>query len=258
MIEQMHEIGDDGNYDLIISIGSMRSLVAHNFKKTHSLTIPLIFAGVTDPIELGILDSLTPANSITGIMREEVSLEKIGTLLRALKPSVKSILIPYYRNAENGFLSTRLKMLQRSYQKDGIAINLMPVDSVRTLPSSFSQRLRHVDTLWCLGGSFLEIFSEALVELCNTYNVTYFSNSAATAHTGAALSFGSNVSLIGQKIFAHAHAILEKNIKPSNLPITIIENDRKIIINQKACKHQGVNMDSSLLFLLKNSCIFEK
>lgn len=254
MQAQMEEIEHVG-YNLIIAVGSLRTRIAYNYIKERNLDIPLIFCGVTDPVGLGILSTLEPQRNLTGVVRESVEISLIAQMLYQIKPGLKKVLIPYHGPAEDGLVEKRLREAQRYLQSKGVQVKLLPVVGEREFPSIINDVIEEYDTLWCTEGSFLENFNRTLVELCDRFGITLFTNEIGGAKEGAALAFGGNVRRVGYALFEQVYALAQKHKAPHEIPIITVSNDRQIIVNTDACKRQGLEIDPVTLFCIKNSSI---
>lgn len=254
MRAQMEEIEYIG-YDLIISIGSLRTRIAYNYIKERNLDIPLIFCGVTDPVALGIVPTLKPQYNITGVIREEIDVTSVAQMLYRIKPVMKKVLIPYHGPAEDGLVEKRLRRAQEYLTQKGAQVTLFPVIGEREFPESLNEIVKNYDTLWCTEGSFLENFNITLIELCNQHGVTFFTNDIDGAKDGAAVTFGGDIRRIGSALFKQVYALLEQGKPAHDIPIITVPNDRQIIVNTNACTQQNLRVNPAILFCIKNSSI---
>lgn len=259
MREQMDEIYESKTkYDLIISIGAIRTYTAYQYIKEKKWDIPLVFAGVTDPIKLGLLKELKPEKNITGVIREHIDLCKVAILLCEIKPTIKKLLIPYQKDAENGLVEERLYRVQRLLSHKGITTTLFPLEKVQNFPEVLKSIITSFDTLWVTEGNFMENFNHILIELCNEHQVTFFSNNIEGAKKGAALSFGEDLNRLGYALFKQVYKILEEQVPAENLPIIITPNEREIHLNLEASKLQNLQVPSPVLSCLENGKILEE
>lgn len=257
MIEQMHEIKNNGSYDLIISIGALYSLVAKEFIKEHNWDIPLLFGGITDPVELGILNDYECEKGITGILREQVPATYIADFLMMLKPTMKKVLIPHYPNSEQGLLIRRLNMVVSHLADHDIESILLPVNNMREVNAAVAEAIPHVDTMIISEGTFVGELTSSFIEMANRYQVTLVSHSLDAAHSGAAITFAQDIGLIGEYLFTQAQYILEDCKKPIDVPLLTVPDQRKILINKAACEKQGLIYNPAILFCLNKSIILE-
>ena len=82
-------------------------------------TIPVVFAAVTDPVALGIVQSLArPGGNVTGFSPAEVGLSaKWLELLKEIAPDVKRVAV--FRAASNPASETQISIIETAARVDG-------------------------------------------------------------------------------------------------------------------------------------------
>ena len=91
---------------------------------------------------------------------------------------------------------------------------------------------------------------DALVRLCNRYQVTLYTSELDSFEKGATLSFGVPEESFGIEGAHKARKIL-LGANPIDIPISSVKNF-KIKINKKGLDSQGLNLSDSMIFLLEN------
>lgn len=250
MFEQMEEIRLN-NYDMIISIGSLRARIASQYIKDRDWEIPHVFCGVTDPKGLGIVDSFRAKKNLTGIYREQIGLYRSFEILKKIYPKMQSILLPYRKSAEDGLLEKKLINLQQKLNDVGVHATLFPASSARDYPEDLSRLIPQFDVVWSTEGNFIENFYQDIIELCNEHKTVFFANNLDIAKDGAAITLGADVRRIGAVLFEIVYQHLVDNIPLMKIPVIQIPNNRKIIVNTDACRKQGLKIDPRILMCLK-------
>ncbi len=255
MYEQVKEVVNNG-YDLIMPIGALWTDVVTKFVRENNVKTPVVFGGVTDPVRMGILPDLKATSQITGVYREAPSWVFVARLLLIIKPSMKKIVIPFYEYAENGLIKQLLERVRDYFEAHGVSCILFPVMIVGVYPKDLNNMLVTVDTLWCFEGSFLDIYSQSLINLCNQHHVTFFSNNAAHIAYGAALVYAApSFSSIGEGLITQACAILDEGKTTQEIGILHLPNDRKMMVNLTAAKLQGLELNEALLLAIRNELL---
>ncbi|MDQ5890214.1 MAG: putative tryptophan/tyrosine transport system substrate-binding protein [Candidatus Dependentiae bacterium] len=254
MIEQMKEIRED-KYDLVLAIGALYSAIAAEHVREGQFNIPLVFCGVTDPVQMGILSSLQPQALVTGIVREQIPSTYLADFLPMMRPTMKRVLIPHYPNAEFGLHDERLKRLKERFSQQGIEAILLPTITMDDVLPGVLQYIGGIDTIIVPEGTFVTDLIPALAKLCRQYKVMLVAHTVEYGNANPAITFTQKVELIGQELFHMAHKILVDGKKPLELPIVTLPNDRKIVVDINACHEQGVDVDAIALFCANDNII---
>ncbi len=256
MTEQMHEIKED-DYDLVISVGALYSHIAAEHVRNNILKTPLIFSGVTDPVQIGILPNFMPQNLITGVVREQIPHTYLADFLFAIKPTIRHVLIPHYPDGEFGFALERLHLLRVRFAHFNIEVTLLPVTAMSEVMLSVRKYIAYVDTIIIPEGVFITDLTTALAKLCQQYKVTLVGHNLERAGDNPSITFAQNTEMIGHAAFGMAKQILIDGTDPINMPLIQLPNDRKIIVDINACAEQGVDVDAITLFCSHNNIMFE-
>lgn len=251
MQERVREVVEQ-NYDLILPIGAAWSEVAIEYIRTHNIKIPVLFSGVSDPVALRLLPTFAPDSYATGVTMEQFSWVRVASMLLKVKPYMKRVIIPFHQSAENGLVEARLQEVRAFYATQGVECILYAVEAVRAYPKEMHDLMLTCDVIWSFEGGFLDIYSKDLIEMCNDYRITFFSNNAAHLAQGAALVFAiPDFTSIGQALVLQAYELLEKGKSPHEVPIIFIPDERRMMINPAAAKQQGVEVDEKLLLAIR-------
>ena len=96
-------------------------------------TIPVVFAAVTDPVALGLVQSLArPGGNVTGFSPAELGLSaKWLELLKEIAPDVKRVAV--FRAASNPASETQIAIIETAARSMGVEISLIDVSDTAAM-----------------------------------------------------------------------------------------------------------------------------
>jgi len=249
MYAQM-KVLQEQEFHLIIAVGALRAKVAADYIRKHKIETPMIYAGISDPVGLGILPRMEAQGNITGVYTHYMPREFMARLIRRIKPHVKRVLVPYYKHDGSGWVAEELQTAKMFFLSNGVECNLYPVEDVREHPTSLFEQLPSYDLVWSPEGDFFDVLAELCITVCNQHGLTFFSNNRAHAGRGASLVLAVDLVFTGEALYEQARAILDDSIIP---PLFGMPNDRRVIVDAEAQSVQNTGVDVALLLLLNNS-----
>ena len=231
--------------DVILASGGTPAILA---AKKATITIPIVFPVVGDPVALGLVDSLArPGGNITGftIMTPELS----GKRLEILKETVpRTRQVAVLGQAGNAFTAFDFKTLQAPASAMGLRLHHIEVRNADDLENAFSKMA---------GGKvganvvFLQpaaVFNDngiriAALAIKNRLPAIYDSKELPEA--GVLMSYGSDRVDLGRRAAVYVDRIL-KGTKPADLPV---EQPTKfqMVINLKTAKQIGLTIPHKVL-----------
>jgi putative tryptophan/tyrosine transport system substrate-binding protein len=228
--------------DLIVANAppSVRAL-----KKVTS-TVPIVFAGVTDPVALGIVQSLAhPGGNVTGFSPAELGMSaKWLELLKEIAPAVERVAV--FEDPSNPGGASQFSAIQSAAKSLGVELSMIDV--------------RDKDAILRDVGTFANSQNVGLIMLRTSKNIAARDQIiAAAAHyrlpaiyplrfcaTGGGLvSYGPDVVEEYRQVAGYVDRIL-KGIKPADLPVQT-PTKYELVINLKTAKALGLVMPQSLL-----------
>jgi putative ABC transport system substrate-binding protein len=215
--------------------------------KAATTTIPILFTTTTDPVQFGLVASLSrPGGNITGAttLGDEVGPKRLE-LLHELVPAATLIAVLVNPPVPNVAAYTRDR-LQTAAHTLGLRLHFLNAVTEREIEAAFA-------TLAQLGAGALVISptpffntrSEQLAALALRYAVPTIYQYRDFAAAGGLMSYGTNPADGYRLVGAYAGRIL-KGEKPADLPVqqaTRIE----LIINMKTAKALGLTFPTALL-----------
>ncbi|MDQ5940580.1 MAG: putative tryptophan/tyrosine transport system substrate-binding protein [Candidatus Dependentiae bacterium] len=167
----------DSDVNLVICTGIACSRgFAQMAKKRHS-TKPMVFMGVNNPVDIGIVASLEkPGGNITGVF--SASFENkvdIATLLLTLKPTTKKVLLPYAAVTDgNEPLAFKI---QEALKTNSVDVTLLPINNPNETISICTTVLPGHDMLMYLEADPIASNGSGLGKLASQHGVTMFASS---------------------------------------------------------------------------------
>jgi len=242
--------------DLIFTTGMGCSKLAKEITEKRKKLIPIVFCGVPNPIEAGLIASEeNSGNHITGVYALAMPLsEQINCFLK-IKPTMKQALIlcNYSDVIKNDVLKIKEQLHLRNIKAKEIAVYGMSEVIQKISPFLADPSY---DTLFCLRDGISISVMDSLVKLCNRHNVTLFSTYLDAAAKGAAFSLGIFEQDFGAKSAELVMKILEEGFRPTQLPIVKFGSDGyQLHINNKTAELQGLHIDPTLRFFINNAKI---
>jgi putative ABC transport system substrate-binding protein len=245
---QADEIVQHG-YDLVFTVGAQCSQSIFELSKKRQSNMPQVFTAVDDPVEMGIVRSLThPGGMVTGTTDNMVYDKQIDALLH-IKPDIKTMLLVYNPAQSRGFEKDREK-LEKVLHAKHIALRTVAVAHQNEITQKVPSFLDGVDVLIIFTDHTTVAGIDSLITLCGRYGVTLFASDLNSGDKGAALAFGvlqKDYGVLGAKI---AHRILEDKQSPASIAVRPLEQ-LYLKINTKTMEQQGLHLSKETLAQLQ-------
>jgi putative ABC transport system substrate-binding protein len=229
--------------DVIVAAGPPAALAAKRVVKT----VPVVFAGVGDPVVIGLVQSLArPGGNLTGVAFD-VTPEIAGKRLELLKAAVPTLsrVAALWSSADPVGLP-QFRQLEQAAQR--VRVKVIPYD-VRG-PESFDPLFDEIlkdraNGMLVVGGPVNVIHQKRIIAFASTHRLPAVSISRSYVEDGGLMSYGPSFADIMQHAAGYVARIL-KGAKPGDLPI---EQPTKfeLVINLKTAKALGLTIPRSLL-----------
>jgi putative ABC transport system substrate-binding protein len=214
--------------------------------KAETTTIPIVFSIGTDPVELGLVASLSrPGGSLTGVVTLAVELgPKRLELAHELVPavSVAALLV----NPTGPAAETDTRKAQEAARALGLQLHILRASSELDFETVFATLVQlRVATLVINADAFFNSRSKQLAALAVRHAVPAIYQYREFAAAGGLASYGSNLADAYRQVGIYTSRIL-KGEKPADLPVqqsTKVE----LIINLKTAKTLGLTIPVPLL-----------
>ena len=229
---------------LIATLGSSpATLVA----KKATQTIPIVMAIGTDPVALGLVQSISrPGGNIAGItsVNAELAAKRLG-VLRELVPQAAN----YFTivNQSSALTEPFVKELQAAATTLGIQIKTQHASNDRELDAAFGQIPKQPGNVLVFPpDSFYYIRRERIAVLSAQHAVPAIFDVRDYVDAGGLISYGGDFLNVMQLAGVYAARIL-KGERPADLPVQQTAKF-EMVINLKAAKALGIEVPPKLLF----------
>ena len=229
---------------VIVAAGGAPSAVT---AKAATATIPIVFTSVGDPVELGLVASLSrPGGNITGTdstLTAELDAKRLQ-LLRELVPSAN--VIAALINPNRPLSELQLGDIKKSARSLGQELLVVPAGTDRDLDAAFST-LKQQDVRALLVGTdpFFASRREQLVALAARYAIPTSYQWRDFTVAGGLMSYGGSLAGAYRQAGIYTGRIL-KGESPVDLPV-MRPTKFELVINFKTAKALGLTVPQSIL-----------
>ncbi len=231
--------------DVIFPTGSIVSALA---AKSATAEIPIVFANGSDPVQYGLVASLSrPGGNVTGIsfVNSELGAKRIQ-LLRVLKPDTSIIAVLV--NSKNPNAADARKLVDVG-TKVGIQVVIVSASSEEEVKTAFQRAVElncnallvHVDAL------FNDQGEDEIVKLAAQYRLPVMTANSTYASRGGLISYGADIRELNRQAGIYIGRIL-RGEKPANLPV-VQPTKFALRLNLKAAKGLGITIPEALMVL---------
>ena len=228
--------------DVVFAPGSQAALAAARLTQT----IPIVFAGVADPVGMSIVKTLRrPGTNATGLSNQADEFHfKLLQLSKEAFPSATRVAVLH--DPLNGPLAQILPGLKQTGATLGMTLRVIEARTPTELDAAFSVlKAERPDLLFVLGAAIFNIHRHRIVELANgqrqvaVYGLTEF------ADVGGLMSY--SYSLIEQ--YRASAGFIDKILKGANPAQLPVEQPTRfeLVLNLRTAKAQGVRFPSAML-----------
>ena len=209
-------------------------------------TIPVVFAAVTDPVALGLVQSLArPGGNVTGFSPAEIGLSaKWLELLKEIAPEVKRVAV--FRAASNPGSETQISIIETAARAMGVDIRIIDVSDTAAMDRDVADFASAAD-----GGLIAIRTSEnvaargEIIALAARYRLPAVYPLRFFATGGGLVSYGPDIVDEYREAAGYVDRIL-KGAKPMDLPVQSASKF-ELTINLKTAKQLGLTIPPSLL-----------
>lgn len=225
--------------DVLIPITTPCALAAA--KSTQ--TIPIVMAGITDPVGVGLVKSLNgPNGNITGTS-DQWPFEKQIQTFKQLIPTIKSI--GYLYRPGDDVSKVAIDSFENLCPKYDIEFVKMPVSSSSNVYISAVTILKRVDAIYCGLDELIVENLESLIKAGNEANKPVLAGDEGSVKRGALITYSISMRSLGV-ITGHLVAEILNGKDVSMIPIYVV-SEGECIINMSALNRLGIDINKSQL-----------
>jgi putative ABC transport system substrate-binding protein len=228
--------------NVIAAGGGVSALAA----KSATSTIPIVFSIGRDPVEFGLVDSLSrPGGNLTGFNELVIELTpKRLELLSDLAPQAGVIALLV--NPTNSNAERIMADVQEAARAKGLNLHILKAGTESEIDAAFATLVElHAGALVVAGDSFFESRREQLVALAARHAVPAIYDVREAVEAGGLISYGTSRIGTWRQVGIYVGRIL-KGAKPADLPVqqpTTFE----LVVNLKTAKDLGLTVPPSIL-----------
>ena len=228
---------------VLFAAGGPPSAVA---AKAATSTIPIVFSGVSDPVQLGLVASLNrPGGNITGMNMFATELwMKVFELLKELVPA--ATVIAYLVNSSNPSAEVYSKAGVAAARALGIQVHVLNASGERDLEESFASLAKlGAGGLVVPNEPFFDSQRDRIVALSARYGVAAVYSIREYVVAGGLMSYGASLTDLYRRAGIYTGRIL-KGEKPADLPV-MQPTKFNLVLNLKTAKTLGLEIPPTLL-----------
>jgi len=209
-------------------------------------SIPIVFVGVSDPLDMGLVASLArPGGNMTGISRVfgDGLIGKALQVLKDIVPDASRIAILWNASGE---VEPRLKEAQAAVRMLGMTPLPIDVRGPSDFDAAFARmRKQRADAVMVITDPLTLRHRETIVNLAAANRIPAVYEFAEFARAGGLVAYSASVPALFARAAMYVDKIL-KGTKPADLPV---EQPTKfeLVINLKTAKTLGLTIPPSLL-----------
>jgi putative ABC transport system substrate-binding protein len=231
--------------DIILTWGSTPATIVI---QRETRTIPIVFAGVVDPVASGIVDRLDrPSGNITGFADWEASMGgKWLELLSEIAPGLKRVAIMF--NPETSGASLHVPSLEAAARSLKVAPIIAPVHGDAEIETAIIALGREPGGgLVAMPDSFLAAHRAPIILAAARNNVPAVYYLSTFARDGGLLSYGVDLLDTFRRAATYVDRIL-RGAKPSELPVQL-PTKFEMVVNLKTAKSLRLTVPPSIRLL---------
>ena len=215
--------------------------------KTATTTIPIVFEGGGDPVELGLVASLNrPGGNVTGVNNFMAPVAaKVFELLHGLIPHSSVIAVLVNPTSPN-LAATTTKDMQSAGRALGQQIRILNASTADEIDAALATLAQQRAGALLIGGdAFFTSRRVQLAILAARYGIPAIYNTREFPAAGGLMSYGGSLSDAYRQTGVYIGKIL-KGAKPADLPVwqpTKVE----LVINLRTAKTLGLDVPPTLL-----------
>jgi putative ABC transport system substrate-binding protein len=216
--------------------------------KAATTTIPIVFEIGADPVQLGLVTSLSrPGGNVTGVTQTNVEItSKRLELLHELLPATRVIAL-LVDPSGSAVAETSAKDVQEAARKLGLELHVLNASTERDFDAVFAKigQLRAGGLVISAGTSIFGSRNGQLAALAARHSVPCAGANRAFVTAGGLISYGAD-EVDAYRITGGYVGRILRGEKPADLPVQRATNI-KLLINLKAAKALGLTVPLTLL-----------
>lgn len=235
--------------DIIVTLGGVETLQLKDEMERRNLAIPVVFAGVAAPKEVGLInDFLSPKGLFTGINNHHTSISsKRLELLTDLVPSIKRVFAVYDQSVE----LSQFSLNETISAAKKLSIEVMPIDiGDPNYENKIKNNVVSGDALLILPSYRIEALTEELVKVTQKYNLPSMALYKHEVEAGFLAGHGASFYEQGSQAARYVSSIIQGN-HPSEMPVELPDEIR-FMVNKEVATELDVVLNNKWLILAES------
>ncbi|CAN5466289.1 ABC transporter substrate-binding protein [soil metagenome] len=224
------------NPTVIVPISTPSSLSVAKATKT----IPIVFSGVTDPINTGLVNNLeNPGGNITGVS-DQWPFEAQVTAFQKWFPKAHRIGMLYTRGDDVSKIG--VDALTELSKKLGFDLQLVPVSQSSDIYPAAVALLRDVDAIYTGIDHLLLENTDGLIKASREARKPLFGGESGSVEKGAVLAISINMKDFGDLTAEQVVKVL-KGQNPGQIPVAVVTKG-DLLVNRAAATEFGLDISA--------------
>lgn len=226
--------------DLMIAIATPSALAVANA----SNDIPIILGAITDPENVGLVDSNeAPGGNVTGVS-DMTPIAKQLELIRKIQPDAKTLGLLYSSSEDNAVLQGELAAeLAKDY---GFETVTRTVSSTNDVSQVAKQLVSEADALWTPNDNIIASAFPSVVQVANEAKIPIYPAVDMMVAQGGLATLGLNQYQIGVKTGEMVVQLLKGSIQTATEPVRFADVT-DLVVNYEAAELLGISLPDELL-----------
>lgn len=226
--------------DIIVPMGAIETLTIKQEMERLGENIPVVFAGISAPIELGIIDDhRNPGGMFTGIDNNHLNLSaKRLELLTKLVPEIDRVIVLYDGSIDVSVMS--LDIVKEAAAQLQVAVQAFDTHD-ENLFEQMEGAVRPNDGILVLPSYNIESLSKQITDFARNHHVPSMGIFEKDVENGFLAGYGSPFFDQGYQSARQVSLILQGN-EPSVIPVELPDTI-KFLINDKVRGQLGIELD---------------
>ena len=210
------DLARPGKVVVIAAVGGNNSALA---AKRATTTIPIVFTSSADPVEVGLVASLSrPGGNVTGVSWFDTELgAKQLQLLSALLPNVAVVALMI--NPQSPEVAHQRETARQAAQALGWQLHVIVASNVSEIDAAFAAAKQHgANALMISSDPFLHSRRKQIAALAAQHAIPAISGSREWVAAGGLISYGNSIPDAYRRAGLQAGRLL-RGVKPADLPV---------------------------------------
>lgn len=232
----------DADYDLIFAVGEIASAASYETTKE----IPIVFAAVSDPEELGIVESNENTNTnVTGVSDFIPCFEQM-LLIKEVLPNAKSVGALYYKEDAGSLLQVSISQKQAQSDDMKLEYTAYPFEKTKDISKTVKNICKECDVVYLPVDKTVYSDISNVIDITNKEKKPVIGGDVDSVKAGALGTYAVNYLAVGKESAGIAADIMASGKAPSDIPVRY-KHDCDLYLNKEAINLLGIDVPKDIL-----------